>query len=109
MNISFQKAAIEIPYILYCGLRNKVFGNTYIFPYIVQSGSTVINQASNASEWGNGDGGGNGLIATLKGIMQKGLGMVGGLAIGVTGSQGRVANVFPAPTWSGQGEEKVFF
>ena len=43
VDISFQKAAIEIPYILYCGLRNKVFGNTYIFPYIVQSGSTVIN------------------------------------------------------------------
>ena len=33
VDISFQKAAIEIPYILYCGLRNKVFGNTYIFRY----------------------------------------------------------------------------
>lgn len=42
--LTLEKAAIDIPYILYYCLRKKVFGNTYIFPYIVQSGgSTVIN------------------------------------------------------------------
>lgn len=33
---------IDIPYILYVGLRKKQFGNTYIFPYIVDNG-TIIN------------------------------------------------------------------
>ena len=46
---------VDIPYILYCGLRKKLYGNTYIFPYIVNS-STIINQASNQSEWGKNDG-----------------------------------------------------
>lgn len=41
--LTLEKAAIDIPYILYYCLRKKVFGNTYIFPYIVKSDSTVIN------------------------------------------------------------------
>ncbi len=65
--ITLKQAAINIPYILYAGLRTKLYGNTYIFPYIVSSG-TVINQASNASEWGNGEGGG-GLMDMLKGAI----------------------------------------
>lgn len=84
-NITLKEAAIELPYILYAGLRKKMFGNTYIFPYIVSS-STVINQASNASEWGNGEGGGS-LIETLKGAVQGIANMVGGIAAGLTGSQ----------------------
>lgn len=45
-DISLYKAAIEIPYIFYIGLRKRQFGNTYIFPYIATP-STVINSASN--------------------------------------------------------------
>lgn len=41
--VNFRTAVVDIPYILYCGLRAKQYGNTYIFPYIAQSGSTVIN------------------------------------------------------------------
>lgn len=63
-DLDFKTAAIDIPYILYCCLRNKTFGNTYILPYIV-SGSTIINSASNASEWGNGEGGAS-LLNALK-------------------------------------------
>ena len=42
-NIPLKPMVIDIPYILYFCLRQKVYGNTYIFPYIVQSGSTIIN------------------------------------------------------------------
>lgn len=33
--VELKTAAIDIPYILYIGLRRKQYGNTYIFPYIV--------------------------------------------------------------------------
>lgn len=59
---------IDIPYILYCGLRQKLYGNTYIFPYLAKN-STIINQASNASEWGNGEGGGGSIMEKLKGVI----------------------------------------
>ena len=106
-NIQIETSVIDIPYLLYCGLRLKLYGNTYVLPYIV-SNSTVINQASNASEWGNGDEGG-GLMESLKGALQGMANMVGGLAAAVTGSQARVANLFPAPTWGGPGKEKAQF
>ena len=61
-----EEIVIDIPYALYCGLRTKVYGNTYIFPYIVSS-STSINKASNDSEWGNGDS--EGAIGKLKGVL----------------------------------------
>ena len=77
-------AVIDIPYLLYAGLRKKVYGNTYIFPYIV-SDSTVINEASNDSEWGNGEGGG-GLMEGLKNAISGIANLVGGVAIGLTGS-----------------------
>jgi hypothetical protein len=82
-----------------------MYGNTYVFPYIV-SNSTVINQASNASEWGNGDEGG-GLMEQFKGILQGMANFVGGLATAMVGSQAQVANLFPAPTWSNKGAEKA--
>ena len=107
-NVTLKQAAIDIPYLLYCGLRQKVYGNTYIFPYIVQSGSTTINSASNASEWGNGEGGG-GLLETLKGMINSAANLIGGIAAGITGSQAKVANLFPAPTWGGPGNDKVQF
>ena len=59
-NIRFDDAAVWIPYILYICLRNRTYGNTYVFPYIVDGG-TLINGASNDAEWGNGETGG-GLI-----------------------------------------------
>lgn len=60
---------IDVPYTLYCGLRKKLYGNTYIFPYLVQSGSTVINEASNSGEWAkNGDD----IIGMVKGMIEKG-------------------------------------
>ena len=34
-DIPLQPMVIDIPYILYFCLRQKVYGNTYIFPYIV--------------------------------------------------------------------------
>ena len=66
-DVLLRTAVIDIPYLLYCGLRMKMYGNTYVFPYIV-SNSTIINQASNASEWGNGEDGG-GLMEALKGAV----------------------------------------
>ena len=98
---------IDIPYILYVGLRKKQFGNTYIFPYIVDNG-TIINQASNASEWGDANGGG--LIDGLKKMIDSAVNIVGGFAVGLTGSQARPASLFPAPTWNGgNGGDKVSF
>lgn len=46
-DIPLKPMVIDIPYILYFCLRQKVYGNTYIFPYIAPTG-TVINEASNA-------------------------------------------------------------
>ena len=34
-DIPLKPMVIDIPYILYFCLRQKVYGNTYIFPYIV--------------------------------------------------------------------------
>lgn len=34
-SFSNKELVIDIPYYLYIGLRNKVYGNTYVFPYIV--------------------------------------------------------------------------
>ena len=89
---------IDIPYLLYCGLRKKTYGNTYIFPYIVESGTT-INQASNDSEW-NGNNGG--ILGMLQGFLGGFVEQVGGFAASLTGSQGRpIANLFPAKNWGG--------
>lgn len=62
--VDIKTAVIDIPYILYCGLREKQWGNTYIFPYIVNSG-TVINESSNESEW-NGES--TGILGWIKGV-----------------------------------------
>ena len=59
---TLKDAAITLPYALYFCLRKKVFGNTYVFPYIVGS-STLINSASNESEWNEK---GTGLMEGLK-------------------------------------------
>lgn len=48
--ITMEDQVINIPYVLYCGLRKKMYGNTYVFPYVVTS-STVINESSNQEEW----------------------------------------------------------
>ena len=100
-DIPIKPMVIDLPYILYFCLRQKVYGNTYIFPYIVQSGSTVINEASNASEW-PAAGKGDSIMSKLKGMVQDVAGMVGGIALGMAGSQGQVVNnLFPAPSWEG--------
>ena len=96
---------VDIPYILYCGLRKKLYGNTYIFPYIVNS-STVINQASNQSEWGKNDGS---IIGQIMDGIQDAMSMIGGITSGVMGSQAQSANLFPAPTWKLNGDDKVSF
>ena len=98
---------ITIPYTLYFQLRQRLYGNTYIFPYIVTS-STAINQASNASEWGNGDGGGN-IIQNIKTAANEAVQFLGGFAVGMLGSQAKIANLFPAPTWNGAGDYKAQF
>ena len=102
-SVTLKESAIDIPYILYCGLRKKLYGNTYIFPYIVNSG-TVINSADNSGEWGSENGS---LFETLKkGIAGIAKG-IGNLAIAATGSQSQfVDNLFPAPTWA-QGGAKT--
>ena len=84
VNITLDKAALEIPYTLYCTLRAKQYGNTYIFPYIVDS-STIINSASNASEWGNGETTGS-LMDYFKGIVSNIANVAGGIATAITGS-----------------------
>ena len=99
------KQVIDIPYLLYVGLRKKMYGNTYIFPYIVDN-STLINSASNNSEW-NGESGG--LFGMIKKLASTAADMVGGIATSLMGSQAKVANLFPAPTWGGMGSDKVSF
>ena len=96
---------VDIPYILYCGLRKKLYGNTYIFPYIVNN-STIINQASNQSEWGKNDGS---IIGQIMNGIQNAINMIGGITAGVMGSQAQSANLFPAPTWKLNGDDKVSF
>jgi hypothetical protein len=84
IDISPEEMVIDIPYALYCGLRTKVYGNTYVFPYIAGN-STVINQASNDAEWGNGDAG-SGPLAALKKMAGAALSVVGGMAMNLLGS-----------------------
>lgn len=98
-NVSTKLSVIDIPYVLYCGLRKKMYGNTYVFPYIVGN-STVINEASNQSEWGKG----TGLIEQLKGAIESVGQMLGGIAASAMGSQARGATLFPAPTWNPSGD-----
>lgn len=81
-NIPLKPMVIDIPYILYFCLRQKVYGNTYIFPYIVQSGSTVINEASNESEWGERDS----LVGKIKDMIKQGAEMVANIATAASGS-----------------------
>lgn len=100
-----QKTVIDIPYVLYAGLRQRQYGNTYIFPYIATS-STVINEASNTAEWERGQGG---LIEGLKTVLSNIAGMAAGLAAGAIGSTARGADLFPAPTWGGPKGEGVSF
>lgn len=101
-----QAAVIDLPYILYVGLRKRLYGNTYIFPYIVDEG-TVINQSSNEPEWGDENGGFlQGLRKSLGHVVE----MIGGMASGLTGSMARpVGDLFPAPTWNGPKGEKPSF
>ena len=84
IDISPEEMIIDIPYALYCGLRTKVYGNTYVFPYLATP-STVINQASNDAEWGNGDAG-SGPLAALKKMAGAALSVVGGMAMNLLGS-----------------------
>lgn len=107
-DIPLKPMVIDIPYILYFCLRQKVYGNTYIFPYIVQSGSTEINGASNESEWDPKSAGG--LFGGLKNMISGAAKMVGDIAMKMSGSQGQVAeNIFPAPSWGGAQGEKASF
>lgn len=101
-NITLKQAAIDLPYILYCGLRKKLYGNTYIFPYIATN-STVINKASNDCEWNGG--GGN----FIKDMIQKIASFTGGIASMMMGSQAQAANIFPAPSWENNNTDKVSF
>ena len=106
-DIDITKAVIDIPYVLYCGLRQRMYGNTYIFPYLVDSaGSTVINSASNQSEW---SGESEGLIGALKNMASNVFGMAAGLASAMTGSTARASRLFPAPTWKGPEGDSVSF
>ena len=76
-------SVIDIPYTLYAGLRQRQYGNIYIFPYIATS-STVINEASNTAEW-NGEN--EGLISKLlKGFVSSVAQGIGGAARLATGS-----------------------
>jgi len=99
-----KESVIDLPYQLYCGLRKKLFGNTYIFPYIVDE-STIINSSGNTGEWpAPGEQGG------LKGLITNATQMLGGLVTSLSGSQATPATLFPAPTWSpGNGGDPVEF
>ena len=80
-DIPLKPMVIDIPYILYFCLRQKQYGNTYIFPYIVNSG-TVINEASNESEWGKDDS----IFGVIKDMFAKGAEMVANIAAQASGS-----------------------
>ena len=68
----------------------------------------MINQSNNASEWGNGEGGG-GLLDTLKNAIGSITNLVGGIASSLMGSQAQAANLFPAPSWSNNNKDKLSF
>ena len=103
-NIPLKPMVIDIPYILYFCLRQKQYGNTYIFPYIAPTG-TVINEASNASEWGKDES----IFGKIKDMFKGAVEMVGNLAVAAAGSQGKVANIFPAPSWQGPSGQEASF
>lgn len=106
-SVDLKMQVIDIPYILYCGLRKKLYGNTYIFPYLLsEDGSSLINQANNTSEW---NGKGSSLVNMIKGAISNAADAVAGFSSMVTGSNAQFANLFPAPTWGGQGEDKISF
>ena len=84
-------------------MRQRQYGNTYIFPYIATS-STIINEASNTAEWDKGQGG---LIEGLKTVLSNIAGFAAGLAASAVGSTARGAELFPAPTWGGPKGEGV--
>ena len=95
---------IDIPYILYCGLRKKVFGNTYIFPYLVTE-STIINSASNHAEWEKG----SNPLNFIKDLISNTANMIGGMATTALGMQAAPADLFPAPSWSLKDGDKPKF
>ena len=105
-NIPLKHAVIDIPYVLYAGLRQRQYGNTYIFPYIVNSGTT-INEASNESEWEKGNNGG--LSGIIKGAMEGVTKAIASFASATAGSDARGADLFPAPTWGGPKAGNVSF
>mgnify|MGYP003291734378 CR=1 FL=1 len=87
---------IELPYLLYCCLRQKVYGNIYVFPYIVDpGGGTPINQAGNQDEWDKSNN-------FIQQIISDAVDMVGGAVQNIVGTSARpTANLFPSPTWGG--------
>lgn len=99
-NINLKPAAISIPFILYTGLRQKLYGNTYIFPYIVNSG-TIINSSNNSPEW---NGKGSLLGNFIKGGISQVANLLAGAASFLSGSDAQAANLFPAPVWGGPGD-----
>lgn len=80
-DIPLKPMVIDIPYILYFCLRQKQYGNTYIFPYIAETG-TVINEASNESEWGKDES----IFGKIKDMVAQGAEMVANLAAKASGS-----------------------
>ena len=102
--VTLEQATIDIPYILYCGLRQKLYGNTYVFPYIVES-STQINNSSNDAEWGDK----GGMMQFVKDMIQGAVSLIGDMSAGLLGSQAQTADLFPAPTWSNKNTDKVKF
>lgn len=103
-NIKLKQQVIDIPYVLYCALRKKLYGNTYVFPYLVdEGGGTLINQANNTSEWNeHNDNIFQSLINTVTNT-------VGGMVAAAMGSNGRPGKMFPAPTWGGPQGDKISF
>ena len=78
---------IDLPFKLYHKLKAKLYGNTYIFPYIPKE--NPITQSSNKSEWNEEGGILQALTSGLQGAVNGAAGMLG---IGI-------AKPFPAPTW----------
>lgn len=82
-NISLGTMAVDIPYILYTGLRKRMYGNTYIFPYIIENGAR-IQESSNDGEWNPP--GKDGIAGFFKNMLQGAVNMVGGMALSAAGS-----------------------
>lgn len=100
--ITMEDQVINIPYVLYCGLRKKMYGNTYVFPYVVTS-STVINESSNQEEWNGKEN------FILNGIQELGS-HIGDWMGTLTGSMASGSKkLFPAPTWDGPKDSNIEF